>query len=167
MGRNILTFDGMDKRGVPCLSGNVDDVSLFPVVLFSVLTISMGVLSIVFLFMHQFVPAISALCMCFWMANVVRYYNHLRIRLNQLLSGYSVSKQLGMTETELIAFAQEHSVKPIYCVNGNDFYDLADFGEAQSLLRASEQPIASQDTLLRPAVGIEDAHSEQLLRAAE
>ena len=167
MGRNILTSDGIDKRGVPCLSGNVDDVSLFPLVLFFLMGTSQAILILILLLLGQFLLAILPLCSCIGLFGVFRYYYHLRKRLNQLFTGFSIGRKLGFTETELIAFAQEHSVKPIYCVNGNDLYDLADFEDAQSLLRASEQPIASQDMLLRPAVGTEEAQMEQLLRAAE
>lgn len=52
--------------------------------------------------------------------------------------------------------------EPLFLVEGDDLHD-----DANSLLRASEEPLQAQRAvLLRAAVETQEQHSEQLLRAA-
>ena len=58
---------------------------------------------------------------------------------------------------------REQGIKPRYNINGEDFYDIKDFGDAAVLLRASIAPAAEPETLLRPAAGTATP-AENLLR---
>ncbi len=78
-----------------------------------------------------------------------------------------VSSQFGLDESALTALAREHAVKPRYNINGRDYYNMADFGDITTLLRASVEPNVPQAaTLLRPAGNVIEASPETLLRAA-
>lgn len=88
-------------------------------------------------------------------------------KLRTLTPLYTCSRQFGVTPECLHDIVVEHGILPQASVAGQDYFSLKDFGDISTLLRASVQPTASQETLLRPAVGTEEAHFEQLLRAAQ
>jgi hypothetical protein len=87
----------------------------------------------------------------------------LRRRLTQLLPADRVCVQIGMEELDFQKTMEARGIKPRYNINGQDYYDPQELGDVATLLRASQQPIATSETLLRPT-----AHtmtpSEQLLR---
>jgi hypothetical protein len=68
-----------------------------------------------------------------------------------------------MEELDFQKTMEARGIKPRYNINGQDYYDPQELGDVATLLRASQQPIATSETLLRPT-----AHtmtpSEQLLR---
>lgn len=74
--------------------------------------------------------------------------------------------QLGISATELQRLIETHSIQPQYHIDGQDYYDPSDFRDMATLLRASSQPAATPETLLRPACTTETP-SEQLLRATQ
>jgi hypothetical protein len=75
-----------------------------------------------------------------------------------------VCSKLGIREEHLETIAEERDIKPQYNVDGLDYYNMADFKDVGSLLRASQQPTAATETLLRPAANAETS-PETLLRA--
>jgi hypothetical protein len=82
----------------------------------------------------------------------------------RLATSRQASAQLQMDEATLQQSAEARNIKPFCNVNGVDFYDMADFGEAAVLLRASSAP-APIEELLRPAANSETP-TELLLRPA-
>lgn len=87
----------------------------------------------------------------------------MRRRIKKLNNADSISSRFGVEAERLTTFAEEQGIKPRYNINGEDFYDIKDFGDAAVLLRASVAPAAEPETLLRPAAGtVTDA--ENLLR---
>lgn len=87
---------------------------------------------------------------------------HFLRRLSRLTSQEQLCKQLGLTQKELKQITEERGVQARCILNGEDYYDLADFREAVTLLRASSQPVSPQE-MLRPALE-SDIPPEQLLR---
>lgn len=89
-------------------------------------------------------------------------------RLLGKLSADTMCRRFGMDEAALQQLAREHKVQPRYIVDGKVYYSLLDFGDMSILLRASTQPAATSETLLRPADSKTEATiPEQLLRAAD
>jgi hypothetical protein len=89
----------------------------------------------------------------------------LRHRLRHLHSTNQICAQFQMDQVTLERIALTHGIKPRYNVNSDDFYNLADFGEMFTLLRASIEPTAQPETLLRPASESVETPPETLLRA--
>lgn len=82
-----------------------------------------------------------------------------RQRLQQLRRFDEVRVEIGADKDDLRRFACERGISPRMRINGEDFYDLSDFGDAGTLLRPSNPP----EALLRPAASSETP-GEQLLR---
>lgn len=76
-------------------------------------------------------------------------------------------RHLNLTYQQVEQAVAQHDIQPRYIIGGVKFFHAADFANINTLLRASVQPTASQETLLRSAIGTEEAQSEQLLRAAQ
>jgi hypothetical protein len=74
-----------------------------------------------------------------------------------------ICKHLGVTQDVLKQIVEERDIKPRCNLNSEDYYDLADFGDAVTLLRASTPPLAPQE-MLRPVFQI-SLPPEELLRA--
>ena len=87
----------------------------------------------------------------------------MRRRIKKLSGAVSIGSRFGVDAERLTTFAEEQGIKPRYNINGEDFYDLKDFGDAAVLLRASVAPAAERETLLRPAAG-SATPAENLLR---
>jgi hypothetical protein len=87
----------------------------------------------------------------------------LRKRLKQLVSADRVCVQIGIGETDFQKTMEARGIKPRYNVNGQDYYDPEELGDVATLLRASQQPNITPETLLRPAAKA-DTPQEQLLR---
>jgi hypothetical protein len=87
-----------------------------------------------------------------------------RRRLSRLTTQKQLCESLGVTQEELYQFGETNGIKPSINLNGENYYDLNDFGDAVTLLRASVPPAATPETLLRPAAHTESL-PEQLLRA--
>ena len=74
----------------------------------------------------------------------------------------SLAASFGTDPETLERIAAERGIKPHYNINGADFYDPSDFGEAATPLRATAAPEAQ--TLLHPATAAQ-TEPELLLRA--
>jgi hypothetical protein len=92
------------------------------------------------------------------------YMLRLQILMARTSSVNKVCSRLGIQEELLKAIAEERDIKPQYNLNGRDYYNMADFKDVGSLLRASQQPTVATETLLRPAANTETS-PETLLRA--
>lgn len=91
----------------------------------------------------------------------------MRRRIQALSPPDQASERLGISHEELQDLATERGIKPRMVINGEDFYDLADFDPALTLVRASQQPGTTSDTLLRPASSSSPSNPEELLRPDE
>jgi hypothetical protein len=88
----------------------------------------------------------------------------LYFRVRKLVSMADLARLLGRSPEELAALAQARSVRPRYCIDGEDMYAPSDLGDVGTLLRASVAPEPSKESLLRPASGAADLAPETLLR---
>ena len=84
----------------------------------------------------------------------------------RLESEETVCRKFGVDKAALQRLIEDRGIRPRYVVNGQSLYDLADFREANMLLRASAAPNAPPETLLRPASVNVETPPETLLRAA-
>ena len=75
-----------------------------------------------------------------------------------------VCQKLGVDEATLVQMAEARNIKPKIIINDEPFYELSDFTEAMTLLRASQEPEAQQKELLRAASGGSTTPAEELLR---
>lgn len=89
----------------------------------------------------------------------------MRRHILSLSSEDKVCQTLGLDARALEQVAEERAIKPRIIINEQPYYDLSDFTEAMSLLRASSAP-TQPDTLLRPAAYSETS-PDLLLRASE
>ena len=89
----------------------------------------------------------------------------LRRQLLRLRAADTVAAQLGLTDTQLQEMTRERSILPRYNVNGRDFYDLKDFGDAGTLLRGATAPGTPPEILLRAAENKNETEPQMLLRA--
>ncbi len=78
-------------------------------------------------------------------------------------SAEQICAALGMEEATLQQVATERKIKPRYFLNGQPHYDVAEFSDAMILLRATNAPQTTAETLLRPASAFDDSTPEQLL----
>ena len=99
---------------------------------------------------------------CFMLLIAARNFS-LRQKTKKLTNADAISSRFGVEAERLTTFAEKQGIKPRYNINGEDFYDLKDFGDAAVLLRASVAPAAQPETLLRPAAGT-PPQIENLLR---
>jgi hypothetical protein len=88
----------------------------------------------------------------------------IRKRFATLTSQENTCSQLGISQEELKLIASSKGIRPSCNINGNDYYNLSDFDDSASLLRASGQPASQPETLLRPAANTSETPPEQLLR---
>lgn len=96
-----------------------------------------------------------------WLAaSVVR----LRLSARRLLDVEKPRQRYQLSDDYLLRLANQRGAEPRYNLNGRDFYDVRDFGDAVSLLRSSQAPAAQPETLLRPAARAETPQ-DNLLRA--
>ena len=111
-----------------------------------------------------FLIVVLAATNCFYISAGI--YMFLMDRKFAKLSSYEqLCKRFGLETEQLRTAVQTHNIKPRCIVNDENYYDLKDFGDATTLLRASMKPIARPETLLRPAAH-NDTSPEILLRAA-
>ena len=86
-------------------------------------------------------------------------------KLQALSSTTALCERFGVEVEQLKRIAVENGIRPDANVSGQDYFRVADFRDITSLLRASSQPLAAPDTLLRPAARADVETGEQLLRA--
>jgi hypothetical protein len=87
-------------------------------------------------------------------------------QLPRLASMQNLCTQLNVDGATLQRVAEEQGIKPRYNINGQDFYEITDFGDAATLLRASSASVSQRETWLRPAAQTETP-PELLLRASD
>lgn len=86
----------------------------------------------------------------------------LRRKLRRAFSVEDISAKLQADFNSVIGYIEEQDIRPRYIVNGRAFYDLADLGDADRLLRPAA---ADPKSLLRASIPV-PVNSETLLRAA-
>lgn len=92
----------------------------------------------------------------------------MRRRILSLNTSEQLCKRLSIDEATLESVAEAKNIRPIYNINGVDYYDPAEFGDSMTLLRGTVAPAASPESLLRAAVPTDSqTPADQLLRAAE
>lgn len=170
--RKHMEFKGKDGRGVPLWVGKVDipqrRVCSF-LLLFGLIILEGTIRR----FLHSLPTddpmngTLRFVRMC--TGGAMAYFSiqlwTLRRQMLRLRSADTVAAQLGLDAAQLAEMTRERNIKPRCNVNGRDFYDLKDFGEAGTLLRGSSAPGAPPDILLRAAIEENETKSETLLRA--
>lgn len=163
----VYRSKGSDKRGVQQIQGKWNTLSIFwtAYLIFA----GIGFVSLLLWRIKQGMSTGTAVCasILLSMALLFMYFPVqsvlMRRRIKKLNNADSISSRFGVEAERLTTFAEEQGIKPRYNINGEDFYDIKDFGDAAVLLRASVAPAAEPETLLRPAAGtVTDA--ENLLR---
>ncbi len=86
-------------------------------------------------------------------------------KLQPLTPASVLCERFRLDVEQLAQIAVENGIRPDANVAGQDYYRVTDFGEIATLLRASEQPTAEQEILLRPTTSTKQDAGEQLLRA--
>jgi hypothetical protein len=115
---------------------------------------------------HEFfwLSLLNVILSCCFVAIVI-WQIYLYRRISRLLPTNKVSDRLGISVYELYCLMEARGIKPHYNIGGKDYYDIADFGDVSTLLRASAEPTAQPETLLRPASESSETPPETLLRA--
>lgn len=88
-----------------------------------------------------------------------------RNNLQKLIPVEEVRERLGVDAQTMQRIAEEKKIKPRTIINDEPMYDLQDFGDVGTLLRAASAPV-EPDTLLRAASASPVTPQEELLRAA-
>ena len=163
--------EGTDERGVPKIRGRWNAGSA----IFCALMIYAGVCILFSPRSHSSTVPLPTL-------NTIWFYNivcgvccvclpvkaiSIRRKIKKLTDARSISSRFGIDAEALTNFAKKQGIKPRYNINGEDFYDLKDFGDAATLLRASVAPAAESETLLRPAASGNVTPAEHLLRPSD
>ena len=159
----------MDERGVPLLSGREAIPSAkgiaVPLVLGIATVVAAAVLvAWISLLFGASRPAsgvggiVGGVMPVFIMTAGRKY--RLRRDVLRLTPAAKLAARFGTDSLTLERLASERSILPRYNVNGTDYYDPDDFGDAAILLR----PASVAEDLLRPVVGCAGA-TENLLRS--
>jgi hypothetical protein len=91
-----------------------------------------------------------------------------RNRMNGLVSAEQVAEQFGKSVEEVKRAVEAEGIKPTYILNDEPIYALHAFGDAGILLRSSEPPQESDETLLRAVgPGSPASDSNHLLRPTD
>ncbi|HZP85115.1 MAG TPA: hypothetical protein VFB21_25995 [Chthonomonadaceae bacterium] len=158
-------YHGKDIRGVPVCSGTSDAPPIWLPILLVFLVPAVGTI----LLLDQHEPLVFRAFLILPVGYIVfggiRYWR-LRRQLPRLSSMQNLCTQLNVDGATLQRVAEEQGLKPRYNINGQDFYEITDFGDATTLLRASSASINQRETLLRPAAQTE-MPPELLLRASD
>jgi hypothetical protein len=165
-----LIYTGRNQRGVPTYSGDWQKPSSSS----AWLLIRAGVLALFFGFMGlsgQLPRLVDPLPSVFGFALVgagmllllgARMMFRACAVHDRLFSIDELCNRFGLPELSLLQEAQERGITPKRIVNGREYFDFTEFGEAAVLLRAAHPTDADQD-LLRPA-GKSSTEPELLLR---
>jgi hypothetical protein len=157
-------YHGKDARGVPICTGSADKPPLFICLVSLVgpifwLIALLNIKDLPWVLRPVFVVISSLL-----LISAKRYWE-IRRSFAHLSTLDVICKQYNVAGETFQGIVEEQQIKPRYNINGRDFYDLNDLGDAATLLRASAPPVAPE-TLLRAAAHVETPQ-EQLLRASD
>lgn len=159
-----LHLMGKDKRGVPVVRANAD----VPRLSLAYGPIGCGLITALFiapslpmLLRYGFFWVVALLLMsCALLLGFGVWAFRLRRKLMHLAGEDQLAERFGCDSERLRSVAEQQGILPRYNVNGRDYYEPADFGDAATLLR----PAHNAD-LLRPAAAGE-SKAENLLRAS-
>ena len=93
-------------------------------------------------------------------------FRRIRRRVQSLSSASQLAEKLGVDAGTATCLAVDKGIMPRCILNGENLYDLRDFSDFNTLLRASTEPSAPVETLLRPAGHTDTTPPDQLLRSA-
>jgi hypothetical protein len=167
---------GTNLRGVPVYEGGRPDPSLsecHEALVSGALMTSLGLLAFVDTAPLRHPTPISVvvavLAMVAIFAGIISIADGIgllrqRARLIGLVSIAVAEEQFKVPALTLLLVARQKGIEPKCIINGTEYFDFTDFGDAATLLRAAELPRAEDENLLHPVTRT-DSNPKILLRA--
>lgn len=152
-----LSYRGRNERGIPMYDGsrhgflNADGVAIMLVGWTGLIALAKSEAILLYVIALEVGLVMLAL-----------YRRRQRMRLCSI---DELAEQLSAPELTCLLLARERGIEPRCIINGREYFDLKDFGEAAILLRAAAEPAEPDGSLLRPAAGSE-VDPASLLRPA-
>jgi hypothetical protein len=166
-------YFGRDKRGVGIWKGGYNNLPrwlTYPFMGYGFLAGLLGAGGLIMRWLRGPSEGLTTFCTVF----IIHFFvfglvgvwmEWMRRKIDALTPEKQALQHLNMSQEELKRLAAERGIKPVYNINDQDYYNLADLTDAMSLLRASAAPATAAQELLRPA-GHTASQPETLLRAA-
>lgn len=163
-----IQWVGRNEDGVPMWAGTWRSFPKWFTLLFKCLGIGLLCLAAIFasIGLWQAVPGPAIAGTVHTTLGFV-VFERLKRKLDAAMTADEAAKQLGVEEAEFERVVEEKGVLPTHLFNDEPVYNLESFGEVGTLLRATERPEETNQTLLRAAGNVPDESTDRLLRAVD
>lgn len=165
-------YHGKDRRGVTRWGGGMDNLPLWLTkgfLIYSVIAAAIGLMAVFWQLFIQYSEPLNVVCSVFLLHFLIFgalgiWMDRLRSKIAALTSEEETCERLGLDRDALEQLTKERGILPVYNINGQDYYNLAELTDALLLLRPASAP--DSEHLLRPA-GDSQTAPELLVRPAE